>query len=140
MPTNPVPPVRSTPWGGIAIPPSFHTASETARPVQGHRTRARRNVKSAGYAAAYRSQVAAAPSTVAQLRRRARGVDDVGEYGRRQHPFGLRLGAGPGEELLHLAQRELGLLVPEAVVLPGELHEACVGHVLGEPAPVADVD
>ena len=48
--------------------------------------------------------------------------------------------ASAGEELLDLAERPVDVLVPQDVVVAGQLDEPRVRQVLGEPAPVADVD
>ena len=64
------------------------------------------------------------------------GVDDVGEEHRREHALGLGLGARAGEELLDLAERQLGVLVPGDVVVAGQLDEPGVRQVLGQPAAV----
>src|SRR5437667_433255 len=52
----------------------------------------------------------------------------------------LGLGTGAGEELLHLAMPFADALVPRVVVVTFELDQPCIGQVLRQPAPMADVD
>src|SRR5207253_1400894 len=80
------------------------------------------------------------PAAIAELRGGAGGVDDVGEQDRREHPLGLRRVATPRQELLHLTKGDLRALVPDGVIVAGQLHELGVRYVLGQPATVPDVD
>ena len=76
-----------------------------------------------------------APAQIPQLGRAARGAGDIGEQHRREHPFGTRLRAGAGRELLDLVQGGVGISGPVQVVGAVELDELRVRNVLGEIPP-----
>jgi hypothetical protein len=65
-----------------------------------------------------------APRGVAELRRAAGGIRDVGEHDGREDALGIGRPAAAGQELLDLPDDRVGVLRPHRVVCARELHQA----------------
>ena len=81
-----------------------------------------------------------APALVAGGGRAGRRVDEVGEQHRGEHAVGLDVGGRAGHELLDLGDDRVDLPDHHDVVDAVELHQSCIGEVLGEPTRLPDVD